>query len=93
MPREGNTVIGSSFIGAGTHILRETSLRVAQLTKATLAVLYCACRVILLQNNAAEQQSIRKEVSDLKVKLATRFLSASQRQESKQIYTVTFKSQ
>lgn len=62
MPTEGNTVIWSSFIGAGTHILLETSLRVAQLTKSTLTVTYHVCLVILLQNNAAEQQSIRKEV-------------------------------
>lgn len=30
MPRERNTVIGSSFIGAATHILLDTSLRVAK---------------------------------------------------------------
>ncbi len=42
MPRERNTVIGSSFIGAGSHILLEASLQVAQLTKATLTVIYRA---------------------------------------------------
>lgn len=41
------------------------------LTKATLAVLYRMCLVILLQNSAAEQQSIgkKKGSEDLKVKL------------------------
>lgn len=37
MPREGNSVIGSSFIGTCTHILLDTSLRVAELTKVTLS--------------------------------------------------------
>lgn len=62
MPGEGNSVIGSSFTGAGIHILLDTSPRVAELTKATLTVIYRACPVVSLQNNAAEQQNISKEV-------------------------------
>lgn len=36
MQTEGNTVIGSSFTAVGTHILLDTSLREAPLTKARL---------------------------------------------------------
>ena len=93
MPRERSTVMGSSFIGAGTHILLDTSLRVAQVTKATLTVMNCMCLVILLPNNTAEASQHREGREDLKVKLAARFLSASLRPESKQICTFKFKSQ
>ncbi len=61
-PREGNIIIGSPFIAAGAHIPLDTFLRVAQLTKATLTMINCLCLVILLQNNATEEQSIGKEV-------------------------------
>lgn len=59
-PTEGNAVIGSSFIGSGTHILLDTYLPVLQLTKAAFTMIYYMCLVISLQNNAAEQQNIMR---------------------------------